>query len=109
MPLIGQRREGWWNEKHDLSTLITKFSNSECTDPRDSVYALLGICSDVEVTIILRPDHEIAPELVFRNTLSYLIFSEIVGPETYELSDKAIWFQNPKCLDSLHVATTVLD
>lgn len=95
MPRAGQRREGWWNENHDLVTLLRKFTDSECRDPRDSVYALLGICSDARVKAILRPDYELPLDTVLRNTLSYILFGEIVDPRTYELPALAMWNETP--------------
>ncbi|OAL03181.1 HET-domain-containing protein, partial [Phaeosphaeriaceae sp. SRC1lsM3a] len=43
----GQSRDNsWWNANRDLYTLLRKFSDSHASDPRDKVFALLGICSD---------------------------------------------------------------
>lgn len=108
MPRVGQRREGWWNKKHDLITLLAKFSDRECTDPRDSVYALLGICSDLEATRILRADYEAPLGLVWRNTLSYVLFHEIVDPETYKLPHKPIWNLFPSHYDGPDIKLKVL-
>lgn len=87
MPLTGQQRKGWWNEQHNLKMLLMKFKDTVCSDPRDSVYALLGICSDAEVREILKPDYEVAPEVLFRNTLSYLLFSKVVDQKTCKLPE----------------------
>lgn len=40
------RQTPWWKDKRDLHTLLKKFRDSEATDKRDIVYALLGISSD---------------------------------------------------------------
>jgi len=40
------RRNSWWNEKRDLLTLMRKFKGSMASEPRDRVFALLGISAD---------------------------------------------------------------
>jgi hypothetical protein len=48
----------WWAKKQDLYTMLVKFRKSEATDPRDSIYALLGISSDACDTDFLKPNYE---------------------------------------------------
>lgn len=94
MPVAGQRRRGWWNERHDLRTLLTKFRSSQSSEPRDFVYALLGIASDTNVNNVIQPDYEIATEDLFRKTASYLISSELPNLESYTLpTDKETLIQ----------------
>ncbi|KAF3008189.1 hypothetical protein E8E14_007902 [Neopestalotiopsis sp. 37M] len=40
------RRSSWWSQKPNLSTLLWKFRESQATEPRDRVFALLDICAD---------------------------------------------------------------
>ncbi|KAG9204008.1 hypothetical protein G6514_002170 [Epicoccum nigrum] len=40
------REYSWWKENHDLGTLLLKFKGSQASEPRDKIYALLGIASD---------------------------------------------------------------
>jgi hypothetical protein len=40
------RKTSWWSKKRDLHTLLVRFRESEATDARDIIYALLGISSD---------------------------------------------------------------
>lgn len=40
------RKNSWWNQRRDLHTLVVKFKYSEASDPRDKIFALLGIASD---------------------------------------------------------------
>lgn len=105
MPRGGQRRDGWWKEKPDLATLLRKFTNSECREPQDSVYALLGICSDKIAKTILRPDYEMPLETFLRNTLSYALFGEILDPGSYELPAEAMWNSPP---DGPHLTRSAL-
>lgn len=95
MPRAGQRRDGWWKEKPDLVTLLRKFADSECSEPRDSVYALLGICSDKSARTVLRPDYEMPLDIFLRNTLCYALFGKILDPEHYKLPATAMWNQPP--------------
>lgn len=105
MPRAGQRRDGWWKEKPDLVTLLRKFRNSECCEPRDSVYALLGICSDKIAKTVLIPDYEMPLETLLRNTLSYVLFGEVLDPGSYELPAEAMWNLPP---DGTHLTRSAL-
>lgn len=51
------RETCWWSERRDLYNLLSTFSNSEASDPRDNVYALLGISSDTQDNERLMPDY----------------------------------------------------
>jgi hypothetical protein len=51
------RENSWWSFKRDLQTLIFKFRASEAGDPRDKIYALLGMCSDCTEGTGLRADY----------------------------------------------------
>jgi hypothetical protein len=66
------REETWWSENRDLYNLLLKFSESEATDPRDKVYALLGISSDASDTDNLRPDYTKDLKKVISDTSSFL-------------------------------------
>lgn len=76
MPIAGQRRRGWRNERNDLEMLLTKFQKSKSTEPHDYVYALLGIASDTIATQILQPDYLISLSEVFRKTTLFLLVSK---------------------------------
>jgi hypothetical protein len=66
------RRESWWNMKPDLYTLLTKFIGSKAGDPRDMIYALLGICSDTPDDSVINVDYKKEPEEVFRDAALFL-------------------------------------
>ncbi|KAI3326824.1 ankyrin [Xylariaceae sp. AK1471] len=51
------RKDSWWNQSRNLHTLLKNFGRSEAHDPRDMIYALLGISSDANNSNILRPDY----------------------------------------------------
>ncbi|RYN54111.1 hypothetical protein AA0119_g6247 [Alternaria tenuissima] len=66
------REETWWSESRDLYNLLLKFKESEASDPRDKVYALLGISSDARDTDSLRPDYTKDLKKVIYDTSSFL-------------------------------------
>lgn len=84
--LPGRRaRESWWNQNRDLRTLLVKFQNCEATDERDKVYALLGISSDASLGHAFPPGYEKAMQQVVQNTMSFLLFGELVDLDTHPL------------------------
>jgi hypothetical protein len=52
------RESSWWCVNHSLSMLLRKFWSSEATDPRDRIYALLGISSDASNMKVIEPNYE---------------------------------------------------
>ncbi|KAH8585863.1 heterokaryon incompatibility protein-domain-containing protein, partial [Bisporella sp. PMI_857] len=64
------RQTSWWKDNRDLYTLLKKFGNSEATDKRDIVYALLGISSDAYKKLL--PDYEKPLLHVISDTTSFL-------------------------------------
>jgi hypothetical protein len=67
------RKESWWGQNRNLHTLLVKFRNSEATDERDIIYALLGISSDACKSDILLPDYTKSSQQVIRDTTSFLL------------------------------------
>ncbi|PQE28114.1 ankyrin repeat-containing protein [Rutstroemia sp. NJR-2017a BBW] len=66
------RDSSWWSKKRDLYTMLGKFRNSEATDPRDKIYALLGISLDIYDTDLLKADYGKDIQDVVFNTVSFL-------------------------------------
>jgi hypothetical protein len=66
------RRESWWNMKPDLYTLLLKFTGSKAGDPRDMIYALLGICSDALDTSVIIVDYSKEPKQVISDAALFL-------------------------------------
>lgn len=75
MPGLFRDTLGWtsFSYERDLGMLLRKFGRSEASDPRDIVYALIGLCEDAYTSDILRPNYEISLEQVIQNTVSYLL------------------------------------
>lgn len=72
------RQESWWSRKHDLSTLLKKFSNCEASQEHDMIYALPGISSDLRGSTVVRPDYEISVQQSVQKIISYLLYQEIL-------------------------------
>ncbi|PQE24784.1 ankyrin repeat and SAM domain containing 6 protein [Rutstroemia sp. NJR-2017a BVV2] len=67
------RDSSWWSKKRDLYTMLGKFRNSEATDPRDKIYALLGISLDTYDTDLLKADYGKDLQDVVFKTVSFLL------------------------------------
>jgi Ankyrin repeats (3 copies)/Heterokaryon incompatibility protein (HET)/Ankyrin repeats (many copies) len=78
------RKESWWKDKRDLYTLLVKFRNSEATDERDIIYALLGISSDIYQSDFLLPDYTKSLEQVIRDTTLFLLFHKKLDSSLYK-------------------------
>jgi ankyrin repeat protein len=75
------QNSSWWAKKRDLYTMLVKFSKSKATDPRDSIYALLGISSDACSTDFLKANYEKNLEdVIFNTTLFLLNFNKLNSP-----------------------------
>ncbi|KAI3531656.1 HET domain-containing protein [Colletotrichum filicis] len=72
MPSPSNRRHGSTRKK-SLHTLLQNFRASQATDPRDMVYALLGIASDAQQDNgLLVPDYFKTEAMLIRDLESYL-------------------------------------
>ncbi|KAF4621538.1 hypothetical protein G7Y89_g14534 [Cudoniella acicularis] len=67
------REKFWWSKKRDLHTLLSKFRKSSASDPRDNIYALLGLSSDAYDSDLLQPDYSKSMRDVMNDTASFLL------------------------------------
>ena len=67
------RNHSWWTKSHDLNTLLRKFKGSKASDPRDKLYALLGISSDQFIEGFPVPDYEKSEREVLLDTVTFLL------------------------------------
>ncbi|KAH8800858.1 heterokaryon incompatibility protein-domain-containing protein [Xylogone sp. PMI_703] len=74
------RDNSWWAEKRDLYTILDKFRNSEATDPKDKIYALLNISSDAYNTDLLRADYRKSLQDIIFDTTSFLLNLNELSP-----------------------------
>ncbi|KAK4082393.1 uncharacterized protein Triagg1_2205 [Trichoderma aggressivum f. europaeum] len=68
------RKSTWWSESRSLYRLLLKFGSSEATDPRDLVYALRGISSDLagKCDDPLFPDYEKPLEKLIYDVIQHI-------------------------------------
>ncbi|KAE8446737.1 hypothetical protein EG329_011642 [Mollisiaceae sp. DMI_Dod_QoI] len=67
------RDTSWWANQRDLQIMLDKFRNSEATDPRDKIYALLNISSNACDTDLLKADYGKNLEDTIFDTISFLL------------------------------------
>jgi ankyrin repeat protein len=67
------RQDSWWSQKRDFRTILEKFGTSKASDPRDNIYALLGLSSDACDTDLLRADYAKSLKAVFRDTTAFFL------------------------------------
>lgn len=69
------RRKSWWSgpESQDLGMLLRKFGKSKAKDPRDIIYALLGLSKDAFESDSLRPNYQISVQEAIQHTVAYLL------------------------------------
>lgn len=69
------RAKSWWggNSSKSLITLVQKFGKSEASDPRDIIYALLGLSGDSHSSDFLRPDYQISLEDAIQRSVAYFM------------------------------------
>ncbi|KAH7395285.1 hypothetical protein DE146DRAFT_757147 [Phaeosphaeria sp. MPI-PUGE-AT-0046c] len=77
-----QRQNSWWSENRDLYNLLLRFRESRASDPRDNIYALLGISSDAQDVDILKPDYTKSLQEIIRDTSSFLFGSSNITYKT---------------------------
>lgn len=70
------RHRSWWTSNRDLATLLKKFRSSQAGDPRDRIYALLGISSDAYIETVIPPDYGADIYTVVQRTISHLLFQD---------------------------------
>ena len=98
-----------WPGKRDLRTLLVRFGESEASDPRDMVYALLNLSSDACESTQLTPDYMKSSSQVIIDTINFIISRHIdlhtsFNPtDPYELvkflQNPAVWSSTVKLAD----------
>lgn len=85
MPGPLRSTSSWWNANRDLETLLRKFGSSESSNPRDAIYALLGISSNFKSNHVLSPDYDATIEETVQDTIWALLFGEVLDRSLYKL------------------------
>lgn len=82
------RQSSWWNDTRDLGTVLQKFSSCESTDPRDQIFALLGLSSDcAKDGRVFLPKYELNTLECIQQTVFFLAFREIPVSDLFSLPD----------------------
>ncbi|KAK4179490.1 heterokaryon incompatibility protein-domain-containing protein, partial [Triangularia setosa] len=84
-----RRSESWWSHTRTLGMLLLKFRDSEATDVRDKVFALLGMAPDAEAEIT--PDYETDTRHIVQQTASFLVFGRVVDMKVYEFPSWSLY------------------
>jgi hypothetical protein len=94
------RENSWWSSKRDLRALLFKFRASEAGDPRDKIYALLGMCSDCAEGTGLRADYTNDLPGVVHDTAAFLFNPSVHFYAMADLTNYIIT-ENIQNLDSI--------
>ena len=81
------RESSWRSEQPNLRTLLKKFRWSRAKDPRDKIYALLGIASDAGCEDILQPDYGVPFRETIQQAVAYLTFRKVRDTLLCQLPD----------------------
>lgn len=68
----GDKQHLWWSKPRDLLSLLKRFHRCTASEPRDRVYALLGLCSDDDVLEDMDPDYASSDLDVVRKVIYHL-------------------------------------
>ena len=84
------RQDSWWSQEPNLYTLLKKFCRSKASDPRDMIFALLGLASDAQADGFPSANYNQDEVDVVREVL---VFICSIDPGYVPVSaDKDIWF-----------------
>jgi len=73
LPFLSHIAEGNGRPHAELLSLLQSFRTWKATDPRDKVYALLGISSDGSEAKRLEPDYSLSVEALYQRVAVYMI------------------------------------
>ncbi|KDN67413.1 hypothetical protein CSUB01_11672 [Colletotrichum sublineola] len=89
------RRASWWAQKSNICTLLWRFRESQASDPRDRLYALLGLASDMKTgDERISADYTKTEDAVLRNIATYLFNDNAHKLGVKSLSDLQMRIQN---------------
>jgi len=84
--------------------LLCKFGDSKASDPRDNVYALLGLSSDAYKSSHLAANYKINLDEVIKQTLSFILRYHDVQIQLQRLPEGFVWTDFPRNLEALSTA-----
>ncbi|KAM0445463.1 hypothetical protein ACHAQK_001672 [Fusarium lateritium] len=78
LDLVPRRRcNTWWASDRTLHNLLVKFRQSQATDEKDMIYALLSMSQDASDPTQFYPSYEVADSQALKNTASFVIFGRM--------------------------------
>lgn len=89
----------WKHEDRDLRKVLMKFWQSKATEPKDKIYALLGMTSDAFQTNFLKVDYKKTLEHVIADTTSFILSLHGLG---YQIQEHGSWCTLSKFEDMLY-------
>lgn len=100
------RENSWWSEdsSKDLLKLLQKFGRSKATDPRDIIYALIGLSGDAHSSELLRPNYEIGLKDAIQQSIAYFMTQTHDLPKQTPIGELPEWSIS-ELLDALHDLT----
>jgi hypothetical protein len=88
------RPTSWWAQSSELYTLLRRSRGASSSDPRDLVYALLGMASDLDLHPSVRADYTKHPDQLVRDICNTLFFGLIPQKEIERIrsvKDLLVW------------------
>lgn len=86
------RANSWWNHGNkELFTLLLKFGRSKASDPRDIIYALLGLSGDAHSSEALRPDYQIDLQEAIQHCVAYFLRKGNIIPPQVPVQSLPKW------------------
>ncbi|KAH0490081.1 hypothetical protein TgHK011_001565 [Trichoderma gracile] len=94
------RKTSWWSKSPCLYTLLLNFGGSQATESRDLIYALKGIATDKESSI-LTPDYDKSEECLVRDVVRFLF--------NFDYDTKMDWNMLATIRDAINNLGTIKD
>lgn len=100
------REKSWWadSSSRNLLTLLQKFGRSKASDPRDIIYALLGLSGDSHSSEFLRPNYQISVKETVQRSVAYFMLQTDYLLEGTPIRSLPNWGID-ELLDKLHDLT----
>ncbi|KAI1128814.1 heterokaryon incompatibility protein-domain-containing protein [Nemania abortiva] len=80
MPKTSARERSRKPQHADLRSILINYGGSEASDPRDKIFALLGLCADEHVSDVVTPDYTCDESMVVRAAIAYILTRDLGLP-----------------------------
>ncbi|KAM0552636.1 hypothetical protein ACHAPJ_007733 [Fusarium lateritium] len=85
----------WWGQERNLCTLLWRFRGCQASDPRDRVYALLGMVSDMTDKTI-QADYSKDEQTVIKDLWRYFFDKELSIDDSDRMTMKDLQYELPR-------------